>query len=301
MKIFLIILLIISIYVLLQGITFKKEKKARKMFREGKFPLIFAHGGSKLLYPENTELAFEESFKWGVDGFEIDSRLTKGDELITHHNDTIDETSDGTGKVRDYTLEEINSFNFGYGFKDIYGNMEYQEKREKVIPIRIEDLFIKYGNKVRYIIDIKDEGEVGKKAADILLSLVEKYKLEEYVCIAGFHDEILEYVDSKKSGKIVTSGSVGRTKKVVISNYAGIDAFMKYNVSGLQIPTFEILPLSTKYIINKLHKHNMFVQYWTINTREEMKELAEKGVDGLITDRLDLVFELKKEYETKRN
>lgn len=267
------------------------------MFRQGKFPLIFAHGGSKEFYPENTELAFEESFKWGVDGFEIDSRLTKDGELITHHNDTVDETSDRTGKVVDYTLEEINSFNFGYRFKDLDGKMEYLEKREKVIPIRIEDLFIKYGNKVRYIIDIKDEGEVGKRAADILLSLIEKYELEEYVCIAGFHDEILEYVDSKKSEKIITSGSVGRTKKVVISSYAGIDSFMKYNVSGLQIPTFEILPLSTKYVIYKLHKHNMFSHYWTINTEEEMRELVEKGVDGIITDRLDIAFKLKEEYE----
>lgn len=291
-----VIFLILSMYILIQGTTFKKEKKRRKMFKEGKFPLIFAHGGAKLMYPENTELAFEESFKWGVDGFEIDSRLTKDGELITHHNETIDETSDGKGLVRDYTLSEINSFNFGYDFKDIYGKMEYQEKREKVIPIRIEDLFIKYGNKVRYIIDIKDEGEVGKKAADILLSLIEKYKLEEWVCIAGFHDEILEYIDLKKSEKIITSGSVGRTKKAVISSYLGIDAFMNYNISGLQIPTFEILPLSTKYLINKLHRHNMFVQYWTINTEEEMENLIEKGVDGIITDRLDLAFNLKEKY-----
>lgn len=292
-----VFLAILLIYVVLQGITFKKEQKARKMFKNGKFPLIFAHGGSKLMYPENTEIAFEESFKLGVDGFEIDSRLTKDGELITHHNDTIDETSDGIGKVCDYTLEEINGFNFGYGFKDLGGKMEYQEKREKVIPIRIEDLFIKYGNKVRYIIDIKDDGEIGKKAADILLNLVEKYELQEYVCIAGFHDEILAYVDSKKSEKIVTSTSVGRTKKFVISSYLGVDAFMGYNVSGGQLPTFEILPLATKYLIYKFHKHNMFIQYWTINTEDEMRKLADRGVDGIITDRLDIAFKLKEEYE----
>lgn len=291
-----IILGILVFYIVLQFFAFRKEKKARRFFNKTGFPLIFAHGGSKLLYPENTELSFEKSFEWGVDGFEIDSRLTKDGELITHHNETIDETSNGSGKVYDYTFEEIKNFNFGYDFKDIYGNLDYQEKKEKVIPIRIEDLFKQYGNKVLYIIDIKDDEEIGKRASDELLRLIEKYSLEECVCVAGFHDEILEYVDSKKSEKIITSTAVNRTKKAVISSYLGIDAFMHFNVNGGQLPTFEILPLATRYILYKFRKHNMFLHYWTINTEEEMIKLIDKKVDGIVTDRLDIIFKLKEKY-----
>lgn len=288
--------LIISIYILLQFSCFKKEKKARKIFKNGDFPLVFAHRGSSNLFPENTELAFIKSFEMGVDAFETDIRLTKDGKIITQHNEDIDETTDGTGKVIDYTFDEIKEFNFGYRFKDIYGNYPYAENRVKgLYPMEVSSLFEKFGDSVIYSIDVKDDGEVGLKSAELLYKCVKKYKLEKNVIFSSFNEKNLKYLRKISHGEIIVSGSMEKTKEVVFASYFGYDSFKKFNTHAMMIPRFEKLPLDTKYLIYKFHKHNIAVCYWTINTEKEMRQLINKKVDGIITDRVDLLLKIKEE------
>ncbi|WBB38948.1 glycerophosphodiester phosphodiesterase [Parvimonas micra] len=288
--------LIISIYILLQFSCFKKEKKARKIFRNGDFPLVFAHRGSSDLFPENTELAFIKSFEMGVDAFETDIRLTKDGKIITQHNEDIDETTDGTGKVIDYTFDEIKEFNFGYRFKDIYGNYPYAENRVKgLYPMEVSSLFEKFGDSVVYSIDVKDDGELGLKSAELLYKCVKEYKLEKNVIFSSFNEENLKYLRKISNGEIIVSGSMKKTIDVVLSSYFGYDSFKKFDTHAMMIPRFEKLPLDTKYLIYKFHKHNIAVCYWTINTEKEMRQLINKKVDGIITDRVDLLLKIKEE------
>ncbi|MFT4444950.1 glycerophosphodiester phosphodiesterase [Parvimonas sp. G1967] len=288
--------LIISIYILLQFSCFKKEKKARKIFKNGDFPLVFAHRGSSNLFPENTELAFIKSFEMGVDAFETDIRLTKDGKIITQHNEDIDETTDGTGKVIDYTFDEIKEFNFGYRFKDIYGNYPYAENRVKgLYPMEVSSLFEKFGDSVVYSIDVKDDGELGLKSAELLYKCVKEYKLEKNVILSSFNEENLKYLRKISNGEIIVSGSMKKTIDVVLSSYFGYDSFKKFDTHAMMIPRFEKLPLDTKYLIYKFHKHNIAVCYWTINTEKEMRQLIKKKVDGIITDRVDLLLKIKEE------
>ena len=148
---YMFLLILVVIYVLLQFSCFKKEKKARKIFRNGSFPLIFAHRGSSHLFPENTELAFLKSFELGVDAFETDIRLTKDGRIVTQHNEDIDETTDGTGKVIDYAYDELKEFNFGYKFKNINGDFPYAENRVNgLYPMEVSALFEKFRDDVVY-------------------------------------------------------------------------------------------------------------------------------------------------------
>ncbi|WP_461467449.1 glycerophosphodiester phosphodiesterase [Parvimonas micra] len=288
--------LIISIYILLQFSCFKKEKKARKIFKNGDFPLVFAHRGSSNLFPENTELAFIKSFEMGVDAFETDIRLTKDGKIITQHNEDIDETTDGTGKVIDYTFYEIKEFNFGYRFKDIYGNYPYAENRVKgLYPMEVSSLFEKFGDSVVYSIDVKDDGELGLKSAELLYKCVKEYKLEKNVIFSSFNEENLKYLRKISNREIIVSGSMKKTIDVVLSSYFGYDSFKKFDTHAMMIPRFEKLPLDTKYLIYKFHKHNIAVCYWTINTEKEMRQLINKKVDGIITDRVDLLLKIKEE------
>lgn len=295
-----ILFLILVIYLFLQVFTFKKERKARKVFRNGKFPLVFAHRGSSNLFPENTELAFVNSFAMGVDAFETDIRLTKDGKIITQHNEDIDETTDGTGKVIDYTYDEIKEFNFGYRFKDINGNAPYVENRvDGLYPMEVSDFFRKFGDNVVYSIDIKDDGENGIKSAELLYKFVKEYKLEKNVIFSSFNEENLKHLRKISHGEIIISGSIEKTKEVVYASYFGYDGFKKFNTHAMMIPRFEKLPLDTKYLIYKIHRHNMAVCYWTIDTEEEMRMLIDKKVDGIITDRVDLLLKIKEEMIRK--
>lgn len=293
---YMFLLILVVIYVLLQFSCFKKEKKARKIFRNGNFPLVFAHRGSSDLFPENTELAFIKSFEMGVDAFETDIRLTKDGKIITQHNEDIDETTNGTGKVIDYTFEEIKEFNFGYRFKDIDGNSPYVENRvQGLYPMEVSALFEKFGDSVIYSIDVKDDGEVGLKSAELLYKCVKEHKLEKNVIFSSFNEDNLEYLRKISHGELIISGSMKKTIDVVLSSYLGYDTFKKFKTNVMMIPRFEKLPLDTRYLIYKFHKHNMAVCYWTINTEKEMRKLINKKVDGIITDRVDLLLKIKEE------
>ena len=295
MSLFLLIL-ILTIYILLQFLCFKKERKARKVFRNGDFPLVFAHRGSSHLFPENTELAFTKSFEMGVDAFETDIRLTKDGKIVTQHNEDIDETTNGTGNVIDYTYDELKEFNFGYEFKDINGDSPYVDNREYgLFPMEVSALFEKFGDKVVYSIDVKDEGEIGLKSAELLYKFVKEYNLEKNVIFSSFSEDNLKHLRKISHGEIIISGSMKKTTEVVLASYFGYDSFKKFNTHAMMIPKFEKLPLDTKYLIYKFHKHNISVCYWTINTEKDMRKLINKKVDGIITDRVDLLLKIKEE------
>ena len=71
---------------------------------------IWAHRGYSGRYPENTMLAFKKAAEAGCDGIELDVQLTKDDVLVVIHDETIDRVTDGTGRVVDYTYEELKKF-----------------------------------------------------------------------------------------------------------------------------------------------------------------------------------------------
>ncbi len=296
---------IVVLYAMLQLLPYP-QADTRGLFsiKKGERPLVIAHGGAKLMNPENTVMAFDYAYNAGVDVLEMDLRLTKDNVLITHHNETIDETSDHTGLVKDHTYDELIQMNFGAKFTDYEGNQPYADLSSEELksylgalaPAKLEDLFGKYGNSVLYIIEIKDEGEAGRIAAKELNRLIVKYDLQDKVQVASFINDIMNYFNEIKDPRIETSLDFDTAKKFIISNYAGFGIFFTYEGVGMQLPTSQYnIPLATKYLIWKIHKNGMYVHYWTINDREEMIQCIKNGADGIITDRPDLLFEVLEE------
>ena len=74
---------------------------------------VAAHRGWSEKYPENTMIAFEKAIELGVDQIEIDIRITKDNELVIIHDNTVDRTTNGSGKVCDFTLEELKDMDAG--------------------------------------------------------------------------------------------------------------------------------------------------------------------------------------------
>ncbi len=260
---------------------------------EGERPFVIAHGGAKLLYPENTLLAFDSVVTMGVDMLEMDVRITRDSVLVCHHDATIDRMSDGTGKVLDYTYEELLQFNFGYGFQDLNGQFPY---RDKFVPVaKLEDVLKTYPF-MAFNIEIKDEGEYGKLAARKLKDLILAYLLPEQVIVASFHDDILDYFIEISDSKIPVSTSQKEATKMVLSGKLFAGGLYRPEAVAVQLPLKQAgLNLGTRRVIGSAHRHNMAIHYWTINDKEEMRNLIEKGADGIITDRPDIMKELLKE------
>lgn len=260
------------------------------MIADGEAPWVIAHGGAKQLFPENTMVAFSGSVQIGVDMLEMDLRLTKDEQLVCHHDDSINRMSDGTGLLADFTLDELKQFNFGYGFTDLNGKMPYQNIKVEITPL--ENVFDSFAY-LYFTVEIKDTGDRGKKAADVLYQLIKDKKLESRTIVASFDDEIISYFREISHGEIAVSASQKEATKFAISTKALSGILYFPEAVALQLPMKQSgINLAKKHVINSSHKHNMAMHYWTINTKEEMQLLIENGADGLITDRPDLMNEL---------
>ncbi|NJE30736.1 glycerophosphodiester phosphodiesterase [Thermococcus sp. 18S1] len=112
---------------------------------------LLGHRGYSAKYPENTLLAFKKAVEAGADGIELDVWLTKDGEVVVIHDDTVDRTSNGSGRVKDMTLDELKSLDFGNGER-----IPTLEETFEALP---EDVLIN--------VEIKDAEAVKKTAAII--------------------------------------------------------------------------------------------------------------------------------------
>lgn len=203
------------------------------IIEEGGRPWVIAHGGSKKLWPENTMVAFEGSMDLGVDVLEIDMKITKDDVLVCHHDQTIDRMSDGEGNLEDFTYEELLAFNFGAGFEAPDGSFPYQE--DTVRLCKLEEVFDRYQD-MYYTVEIKDRGERGIRAGELLRALVEKYQLEERMIVACFDDEILTAFQALENNSIPVSTSQKEATKFVITAKTLTGVFYAPEAVALQLP-----------------------------------------------------------------
>lgn len=293
---------------------------------EGSLPLIAAHRGGGDNNPENTMLAFREAvYTIGVDIIESDLYLTSDGYLVYNHDAYIDETSNVNGDIsltevralcsdksnrhyiEDMTLAELKAYNFGYYFEDengerIYKNTENIEAAGVQIAT-VEQLFEEFyesNPELLFIVEIKDEGERGYEACRILYETLERYPAYMNRIVVGtFHDEIEDEL-KEKYPSLMRGAPTGTAAKFVLTQYLGVNIFDNSDFACLQIPTSYDLGievyLNLDTIVERAHKRNIAVQYWTINDPDEMRELIELGCDCIMTDNPKLLKEVLDEY-----
>lgn len=272
--------------------------------------MVSAHRAGRNLFPQGTMMAFEgcvnaEDFE--TDIFEFDVRITADDQLIILHDDTLDKITDAVeyfGKTEnypeEYTYEELYNLNFGEGFKDKNGNALYKGLRGDGIPdnLRVATVtealtYLEKSGKYYYSIEIKNSGELGFKAADILYGILSDMKLIDRVIVASFDKEILYYLDENYP-ELTRTGFNVEVFGLYLDSLFNInrpEGYYKFDV--LQVPPDRyIVNLGTSKLINYAHKNNIAVHYWTINDAERIKLLRDIGADGIITDVPDVAYEV---------
>src|SRR5699024_1980422 len=109
-----------------------------------------------------------------VDGFEIDVRLTKDQQLVVFHDADVDCTTNGSGKVATHTLTELKQLDAGYHFKDLNGSTPYRNHPDAKI-LTFDELLTLYP-KTRINVDLKDESQrnQGVSAAEMVYDIIVK-------------------------------------------------------------------------------------------------------------------------------
>jgi len=185
--------------------------------------MLSGHRSGGGIAPENTMMAFQnclESKEYQLDIFEFDIHLTADGIPVLIHDGTLDRTSDAAAvfgaegvKVGDKTLEELKQLNMGAKFRADDGTTPFAGLTGDAVPdeLRILTLeealtYLEQSGPYHYIIEIKNSGETGYQAADILYDTLKKFGALQRTVVGTFHNEITAYVDTTYPDMLRSAG-----------------------------------------------------------------------------------------------
>jgi glycerophosphoryl diester phosphodiesterase len=236
--------------------------------------LIFAHRGSSSTHPENTIAAFREAMDVGADAIELDVQMTKDNELVVIHDEALDRTTNGSGMVRDYTLDELKKLDAGSWFSEKYSN-------EKIPTLK--EVFTLLKGKPQIInIEIKNNIILYDGIEEAVIKLVHKYDLTDRVIISSFNMETLKKV-RKLSRNIETAALISRNVRDPW-NYVkaiGVDAVHCHK-------SYSFLTLCLKVLFKGIP-----IRFYTVNKKQEWRRLFKLKADGFFTDFPEKAIELR--------
>lgn len=301
------------------------------MMKEGEMPILIAHGGGNKEFPDNTLEAFYNAYS--VDTrvmMETDVSITKDGVVILSHDTTLDRKTNVTGNISDWNYSDLiaQKVDFGYtnptdendalsGEREHFVGEDGKEKYptdvtypdginprdEKVFLATTLEELIKAFPDNRINVEIKQSGELGKKALREVLRLLETYHAFDRVVLASFHEEIYEeFKRIQKADEVpdefMYSPATQPATTFVVLHLLGLDVFFGDKMCVFQLPTEQSgINLATRRLVRSAHRHNLAVHYWTVNETDEMKHLIDIGADGIMTDYPHRLKEVYEEYK----
>lgn len=285
---------IIVLHTLLYRVFFHKIPP---IFPELQKPLLFAHQGGELLAPSNTMAAFDTAHSiGGSDFFDIDVHMTKDGHLVGIHDATVDRTTNGHGRVDTFTLLELQALDAGYHFQDLQGQYSYRGKGVRILAL--EDIFYKYGKDYYLHFEIKDTYPKHKPSLieAKLWALIQRHHMEKRVIVASFQQGIVERFNRLAGGQVVMGAGRAEVTQFVLAHKLHLPGFYRRKSHVLEIPTASSgFNLKDRKLIEGAHRLGMEIYYWTIDDKDEMRELLEMGADGLFTNRPGILKALREE------
>lgn len=246
-------------------------------------PVNIAHRGGAGVAPENTLSAFGEGLRWGAHWLELDVHSTADGQAVVIHDDTVDRTTDGAGTVEQMTADDLRRLDAAYRFTP--DGLTFP-LRGKGVRIPTLDEVLGAHPDGRFVVEIKtpDPAFVPR-----VLSAIERAGASSRVVLASFSDRVLQEVRRLAPG-MLTSTSRSEATRLVIMLRLGLGAFWRPPGDVVQLPEREgPLVVVTESMVRSLHRRGVPLHVWTVDDPGDMLRLAALGVDGIITDRPDLL------------
>jgi glycerophosphoryl diester phosphodiesterase len=249
--------------------------------------LVIAHQGGNDLWPGNTLYAMEQAAALGVDVLEMDLHITADDVLVIIHDETVDDTTNGTGVVESITLEEIKQLDAGYDWSPDDGKTNPYRDQGITIPT-LEEIFQAFPD-YRMTIEIK---KTERSMAAPFCQLIRQYEMQDQIVVASFHDERMEEF-RQVCPEVATSSARQETTIFVLLTKVFLGRLYSPDFHSLQVPRKSSgITILTPSFIQAAHERGLSVEPWTIDDPDEMRQYIGWGVDGIMTDRPDLLLEI---------
>ena len=234
---------------------------------------VIAHRGFSSKYPENTIIAFKKALEIGVDEIEFDVKITKDGYLVIMHDETVDRTTNGRGKITEMTLGEIKKLDAGSWFSTGYRGTQIptlEEALENIssmvelnIHAQIHSLVTK-----RIVSALIDYGRIKTSYIAIdptQIPLAREIFPEIRLCSMRYQTDSEKYIKETE----------------------------KWKCERLQFQTsaYEV----TKELVEKAHNLGMFVNVFYADKEKDMIRLIECGADAILTNCPDLLLSVRRE------
>lgn len=234
-------------------------------------PIALAHRGFSLDGRENSMAAFAAAVDLGFQYVETDVHATRDGVVVAFHDDTLDRVTDRTGRIADLTWSEVAA-----------------ARIDGVEPVPALEELLGTWPRLRLNIDVKSAAAVGPTT-----DAIERTAAHDRVCIASFSDTRRRAVLRALTRPVATSGGTRTTAAfraaVAARSSAGARRALR-DVDCLQVPErFGRVPVVTAATIAAAQDAGAQVHVWTVNDPADMRRLLDLGVDGIVTDRADLL------------
>lgn len=290
--------------------------------------LNIGHRGGLLEVPENTLFGLKQAAATGVDMFELDLKPTAEKTPVVHHDQTVDRTTNGSGRVNEQSLAELKQLDAAYWFVEGEGTTrdadpgQYQYRGyatgEQTLPPGLGD---RYGFEVKpsdFRIPTLEETlrvaselptevfltislpsteerdppyEVERKTAELL----RRYDRVGTDVVAAFDDAAMERF-KLHAPEVHTATGTGRTAAQWALYREASPGVRQPRYDLLQVPvTYSGLQIVDEAFVQKAHDNGYAVHVWVSNDRSEMEWLLDIGADGIMTDRTTLLGDLLEE------
>lgn len=264
-----------------------------RMWSIGGKPVVLAHRGGGNEAPENSIVAFQNMSDRGFRYVETDAHATVDGVVVLFHDDTLDRTTNGTGRIENYTWEDLSAI------RDDSGNQ----------LLLLRDLLEQFPNLVLNI-DAKEKSVV----APLVRTLREADALGR-VSLASFSEARLRALRKELPGVVTSLGQEAMAPVAIAAMLPevppaswlarGLERLapgLDKGVQAAQVPhRLGKLTVVTPRFVRLCHSRGLAVHVWTINDADEMRELLHIGVDALITDEPSLAQSVIDEYWASRN
>lgn len=228
--------------------------------------LNIAHRGANAEAPENTMAAFRKAVEIGADGLEFDLQLSRDNVPVVIHDEKLERTTNATGLVKDYTLDELRALDAGRWFSSEFAG--------ETIPT-LEEVFEEFAqSKMLFNIELKSGIIIYPELEEKVLKTISRFKLKDRVIISSFNHYSL-----------VTCREIDPEVKTGILYMAGIYEPWNYAKSlGCYSAHPLFYHLQHPEIVAGFKEHDMPIFAWTVNDPLYMEMIVAGGIGGIITD-----------------
>ncbi|MCL2398859.1 MAG: glycerophosphodiester phosphodiesterase [Defluviitaleaceae bacterium] len=236
---------------------------------------IVAHRGASAYRAENTLPAFELAIQQKAEGLELDVHLTKDHQVIVAHDLELERVSDGTGRICDYTLEELRKFNFNTAFPE-YGFCPAPTLAEVYALVADTQLTVN--------VELKTTDELYPEMPEKLLNLEREYSMEKRVIYSSFnHYSLIAIRQLNPQAEIGLLYAMGLVDPWVYAKHLSATALHPHYRIAAALPE----------TVARCHEHDIAVNVWTVDEPKVIGYMLNLGVDTIITNKPDVAIAVR--------